>query len=366
MSMSSYVYLPGQQTCVAVSEDGRSVAVGSDQGTVSVLSIDFGIASASGVIFGAAADGSQASAAAIGASAPLMFASGLADPMNTDIGYTSMAGYTSGGNSSARSAGAKGGKWMLSHVLHGHDAAILDVAINADHDTVASASADGTVVLWARRSGQYLRTLEPAGADSSHLDDVVPAIPSHSHGYSRIERVLLSSEALLICYSVSGSLSPGDYCDRLDPVRSLNQSTNVIPQAHQGSSHGDGSSGPGSQGMVYESSQNSSRAEHGNGCTSEIAALHVYNINGQHLCTRRLVHHLRDIALTKDGRFGACVSYDSRVAVFDTHTLGIVRQFELPACGCSVAWSGVTEQQLLVGCEGGQIVVISTDLSCLH
>ncbi|KAJ2316297.1 hypothetical protein GGI00_007033, partial [Coemansia sp. RSA 2681] len=123
--------------------------------------------------------------------------------------------------------------------------------------------------------------------------------------------------------------------------------------------------GTASQGIYASSQREGGNADIDEGA-SEVAALHVYGINGRHLRTRKLVRHLRDIALTRDGKYGACVSLDSRVAVFDTHTLGIVRQFELPACGCSVAWSGSSEQQLVVGCEGGRIVVISADLSLIH
>ncbi|KAI7829992.1 hypothetical protein BX661DRAFT_96066 [Kickxella alabastrina] len=107
--------------------------------------------------------------------------------------------FGSGGNS------GRCGRWSLQHVLHGHDAAVLDVSINSDHDTVASASADGTMILWAARSGQYLRTLIPVPADGVCVDDSIPAIAGQLERYSRIERVLVSSAGLVLCYSVSGS-----------------------------------------------------------------------------------------------------------------------------------------------------------------
>ncbi|KAJ2844413.1 hypothetical protein IWW36_005198 [Coemansia brasiliensis] len=201
---------------------------------------------------------------------------------------------------------AQPGQWKLQHMLCGHDAAVLDVAVNADHDMVVSASSDGTVIIWSVRSGQYLQTL---------ISNVLPA---------RIERVLISAEALIICYSVSGS----DSHDQLDPCRSLSLSYATNTKG------------------IYSA--------------AEVAALHVYSTNGRHLRTRKLVHELCDIALAQDGQYGACVSRDSRVAVFDTHTLSVVRQFELPACGCSITWG--TPQQLVVGCEGGSIVVISADI----
>ncbi|KAJ2826889.1 hypothetical protein IWW50_002154 [Coemansia erecta] len=264
---------------------------------------------------------------------------------------------------------ARTGRWAVRHVLQGHDAAVLDVAVNTDHDIVASASADGTVIVWAARAGQYLRTIVPAfiarpGAGSS---DTIPPAPCHDERYSRIERVRISAEALIVCYSVSGSVHASENCDRLDPVRALNQSARAmvgfgsdaleISQGHPSSQD----THDNSQKSGDRSTQNATESGYIDESAAEVAALHVYSINGRHLRTRKLVHHLRDMALTRDGKYGACVSLDSRVAVFDAHTLGVVRQFELPSCGCSVTWSGTSEQQLIVGCEGGRIVVISVD-----
>ncbi|KAJ2449986.1 hypothetical protein EV183_004577 [Coemansia sp. RSA 2336] len=263
------MYLPDQPTCVSVG--GQYMAVGSEQGTVAILSA--GATSAPLVDNSAAESSSWLSAA------------------------------TAGQTESSMAASEKA-QWTLQHMLCGHDAAVMDVAINADHDMVVSASCDGTAIIWAARSGQYLQTLTSTAS---------PA---------RIERVLISAEALILCYSVSGSNSR----DQLDPCRSLS-----LPYA----------------------AKDACPAE-------EVAALHVYSTNGRHLRTRKLVHELCDIALTQDGRYGACVSRDSRVAVFDAHTLSVVRQFELPACGCSIAWG--TPQQLVVGCEGGSIVVISAEI----
>ncbi|KAJ1868060.1 hypothetical protein LPJ78_000557 [Coemansia sp. RSA 989] len=262
------MYLPDQPTCVSVG--GQYMAVGSEQGTVAILSAS---ATSTPPIGSSAVESSWLSAATIGQTDSSMVVSEKA-------------------------------QWTLQHMLCGHDAAVLDVAINADHDMVVSASSDGTAIIWAARSGQYLQTLT-SNASSA-----------------RIERVLISAEALILCYSVSGS----DSCDQLDPCQS--------------------------HGLPY-AAKDTCPAE-------EVAALHVYSTNGRHLRTRKLVHELCDIALTQDGRYGACVSRDSRVAVFDAHTLSVVRQFELPACGCSIAWG--TPQQLVVGCEGGSMVVISAEI----
>ncbi|KAJ2416874.1 hypothetical protein GGI10_000651 [Coemansia sp. RSA 2530] len=357
----SCLYLSDQQTCVAVSENGFYAVVGSAQGAVSVLCAEH-LSNSSGArstAFGT--EGSSISAA------PALFAAGLADPMSTDIGHTSMAAYSYG--DAGTSAGSSTG-WTVNHVLHGHDAAVLGVAISDDHDLVASASADGTVILWSRRSGQYLRTLAPVSPANIHPDDCIPTIPNHRQRYSRIERVFISAEALVLCYSVSGSVESGKNCDRLDPVRTASQYRHGLapPQVFGPDL---ANLGADSQGIYVSSQREGSAAsdELGTGIdkdASEVAALHVYGVNGRHLRTRKLVRHLRDIALTRDGKYGACVSLDSRVAVFDTNTLGVVRQFELPASGCSVTWSGSSEQQLVVGCEGGRIVVLAADLSVIH
>ncbi|KAJ1938231.1 Neurobeachin-like protein 1 [Linderina pennispora] len=231
--------------------------------------------------------------------------------MNPELGHTSMAAYSNSSGFTGQS-----GKWTLMHVLLAHDASVLDVAVSTDHGIVAGASADGTVVIWTLRSGQYLRSLMPC-VDPT-IGDAIPQISDRARGM-RVERVLITAAAHILCYSVRGS------GDKLDPDRA-----------------------------VFGSEEGGE------------AALHVYNVNGRHMRTRKLAHRLHDIAVTRDGMFGAVVSSDARVAVFDVHTLGIVRQFELPACGCSVAWSGATEQQIIVGCEGGTIVVISADLSYIH
>ncbi|KAJ2361412.1 hypothetical protein H4S02_007745 [Coemansia sp. RSA 2611] len=363
---SSCVYLPDQPSCVAVSNDGRCAAAGTEQGTVAIFRIDAEM-DVGDVSSAAASALLDADPALLGSGLPLLFATGLADPMNTSIGYTSMAAF--GRDAAMLPGAAKAGQLALRHVVHGHDAAVLDVAVNADHDVVASASSDGTVIMWSARTGQYLRTLAPAFISGASLgsSDIVPPAPSHHERYARVERVLISAEALVICYSVSGSVSASENCDRLDPVRALNQSARAMPAckpAVQEADHGV----PASQ-DAYGSSQRSSNTQSATGShyvdegAAEVAALHVYSVNGRHLRTRKLVHHLRDMALTQDGRYGACVSLDARVAVFDAHTLGVVRQFELPCRGCSVAWSGASEQQLVVGCEGGRLVVISVDLA---
>ncbi|KAJ1735128.1 hypothetical protein LPJ61_000722 [Coemansia biformis] len=331
---SSCAYLPDLQSCVAVSSDGSRVAAGSAQGAVSIWVLDHatGGGSSGGTVAGmTAATLGSVEPALPGIGAPLLFAAGLADPMNTSIGHTSMAAYSGGGSRNAA------GRWALRHILHGHDAAVLDVAIDTDHDLVASASSDGTVILWAERAGQYLRTLVPAHGGASGCGDAIPPLPSHRGRNSRVERVLVSAEALIVCYSVSGAPGVGESGDRLDPSRQLNQNAEAMPQ-HRPAGEGE----------------------------AEVGALHVFSVNGRHLRTRKLMHHLRDMALTKDGRYGACVSSDSRVAIFDTHTLGVVRQFELPSCGCSIAWSGASERQLVVGCEGGRVVVISADAPPEH
>ncbi|KAJ2819555.1 Neurobeachin-like protein 1, partial [Coemansia furcata] len=360
------LYLSDQQTCVTVSENGFYAVTGSAQGAVTVLCTERlpnDIGASSAIV------GSDAGGKSVAATVPALFAAGLADPMNTDIGHTSMAAYSSG-DVGASAGNSNGDGWVVNHVLHGHDAVVLDVAISCDNDIVASASADGTVILWTGRSGRYLRTLAPVSPANSHPDDCIPTIPNHHQRYSRIERVFISAEALVLCYSVSGSIESSGNCDRLDPVRTAGQyHPDLVPRQVLESDSTNLSAD--SQG-IYVNSQRDDNAvsdEHVADIdegASEVAALHVYGINGHHLRTRRLVRHLRDIALTRDGKYGACVSLDSRVAVFDTHTLGVVRQFELPACGCSVAWSGASERQLIVGCEGGRIVVISADLSLVH
>ncbi|KAJ2864991.1 hypothetical protein GGH94_002533 [Coemansia aciculifera] len=363
----SCLYLSDQQTCVAISENGFYAVVGSAQGAVSVVCTECspnGFGGGGSAVLGPDRGGVNGVAAV-----PALFAAGLADPMNTDIGHTSMAAYSSGDVGAGAGNSSTDG-WVVNHVLHGHDAAVLDVAISDDHDIVASASADGTVILWAERSGRYLRTLVPVSPANAHPEDCIPTILNHHQRYSRIERIFISAEALVLCYSVSGSIESSDNCDRLDPVRTASQyHPDLAPVQVVGPDPTN--FGADSQGMYVNSQREGSAAndEHiasidEGAC--EVAALHVYGINGRHLRTRKLVRHLRDIALTRDGKYGACVSLDSRVAVFDTHTLDVVRQFELPACGCSVTWSGSSEQQLVVGCEGGQIVVISADLSLMH
>ncbi|KAJ2490685.1 hypothetical protein IWW37_002972 [Coemansia sp. RSA 2050] len=362
----SCLYLSDQQTCVAVSENGFYAVVGSAQGVVSVLCAESlsNSLSARSTVFGPEGSGVSSVSAV-----PAMFAAGLADPMSTDVGHTSMAAYSYGDVGPGASSSSNNG-WVVNHALHGHDAAVLGVAISDDHDMVASASADGTVILWSRRSGLYLRTLVPVSPDNTHPDDCIPTIPDHHHRYSRIERVFISAEALVLCYSVSGSIESCDNCDRLDPVRTASQYRHgLAPPQVLGPDLTN--VGVDSQGIYVNSQREGSAAsnEHGTSVdegASEVAALHVYGVNGRHLRTRKLVRHLRDIALTRDGRYGACVSLDSHVAVFDTNTLGVVRQFELPASGCSVTWSGSSEQQLVVGCEGGRIVVLAADLSVIH
>ncbi|KAJ2866440.1 hypothetical protein GGI22_001285, partial [Coemansia erecta] len=395
ISASSDLYLPGHQTCVATDNYGACVAVGSSDGSVCILSTGFVPDSGSGrtaaAIAAAAVFGSDIEApntADTSAVAPLLFATGIGDPMNTNIGHTSMAAYASGASSSsgtfgyrgpagdgssARSGDGKGGRWILQHVLHGHDAAVLDVAVDGDHDIVASASVDGTVSLWTKHTGRYLRSIVPVSPSSTHPDDAVPTIACHHSRYARIERVLISPEALVVCYSVSGALGADNNRDRLDPTRALNQESRVLPSQSLGSETDradNGNSTPnqdlfshyfnsqkGNISAGHSSSQREERTPDGkdhqgsaiDSGASEVAALHVYTINGRHLRTRKLVHHLRDMALTKDGKFGACVNLNSRVAVFETHTLSIVRQFELPACGYSVSWSGTSEQQIIVG-----------------
>ncbi|KAJ2160579.1 hypothetical protein GGF46_002175, partial [Coemansia sp. RSA 552] len=346
---SSSVYVPGQATCVALSSNGQSAVVGTGQGTVAVLSVDFADAGSADSVASSllGADSSLTSA-----SAPLLFASGLVDPMSTSIGYTSMAAYTRD-TASPVSADGRAGKWVLRHVLCSHDAAVLDVAVDTDHDLVASASSDGTIIMWGWRSGQYLRTLVPAYSEGPSSCDVAPPALRHHQRYSRVERVLISSEALVVCYSVSGTVRSDENCDRMDPVRALGQSAKTVYGYSAGEQKAGTAISPGTAECM------AGTTEHIGEGGAEAAALHVYGINGRHLRTRKLVHPLRDIALTQDGRFGACVSLDSRVAVFDTYTLGVVRQFELPACGCSITWSGASEQQLIVGCEGGLVVVIA-------
>ncbi|KAJ2715225.1 hypothetical protein H4R19_001315 [Coemansia spiralis] len=325
---SCCAYLADQQSCIAVSGDGTRVAAGSAQGMVSILALEHATEPgvAGGVAAAAAATVNIASALP-GIGVPLLFAAGLADPMNTSLGHTSMAAYSAG---SPRGVARR---WTLRHVMHGHDAAVLDVAIDTDHDLVASASSDGTVILWAERTGQYLRTVVPIDEGASGCRDATPPLPRHHRRYSRVERVFVGAEATLVCYTVSGATGAAENSDQLDPARPLNQCAIPMPPNPTAS------------------------------CRSEVAALHVFSINGRHLRTRKLVHHLRDVALTRDGRYGACVSSDSRVAIFDTHTLGIVRQFELPGCGRSVVWSGASEQQLVVGCEGGRMVIVSAGAS---
>ncbi|KAJ2726135.1 hypothetical protein GGI07_000774 [Coemansia sp. Benny D115] len=394
INATSCLYMPDQLTCVSVGETGTCAVAGSSQGMVFVLGADFG----SGCYFGSGVDASGLGNGPIAAAAaPLLFAAGLADPMNTEVGYTSMSAYSSkgssgigiGGGSSSIWPGTNGsggtvaggcgnsygggangestgaGKWTLQHMLHGHDGAVLDTAISSDHDVIASASVDGTVILWAARAGQYLRTLMPASPQNGHLDDYLPAIARGQRWYSRAEQVLVSADGLVICYTVSGSDDAIANRDKKDPLRALNRSFAAIAEQSDGLISSASNGGSDSQARSNEASQGSSdTADFAGEC--EVAALHVYNINGRHLRTRKLVHRLNDMALTKDGRYGACVSADSRVAVFDCRTLGVVRQFELPACGLSVVWSGASEQQLVVGCEGGRLVVISADLSYIH
>ncbi|KAJ2625433.1 hypothetical protein GGI25_000528 [Coemansia spiralis] len=410
INASSSIYLPGQQTSVAIDSAGACIAVGSSEGAVCILSIRFEqrgggsntvAAFAATAIFGTEFGGIDSETTS--AIAPLLFATGIGDPMNTDIGYTSMAAYASnacnsdtlydGGASSSISGnvgsfgggGVNGsaGRWALQHVLHGHDAAVLDVAVDVDHDIVASASVDGTVILWGVQAGRYLRSLIPVCPGNIHPDDGIPTVACHQHRYTRIERVLISSEALIVCYSVSGSIKANENRDRLDPTRALDQESLTMLQQklepdtrdalESASSTQDKHNNYYSSQQSNDNGSSSKSKAHGKEYSIdiddgafEIAALHVYNINGRHLRTRKLKHHIRDIALTRDGKYGVFVSQNSRVAVFETRSLSVVRQFELPACGCSVAWSGSTEQQIIVGCEGGIVVVISADLSVLR
>lgn len=354
----SAMYLSAELTCVSLSEAGINAVVGTSEGSLMVLMLDFGTLGSGTMIAGALNSnsgvklfgtelGSIGPASTLvsplgGATPAMLVASGLADPMDTNLGRTSMAAYASGSNKEG-SGIPKSGRWIMHHMLQGHDAAVLDVSVSDGHDLIASASADGTVILWTKRTGQYLRSLVPVvyGDKDNHLDDATPAIPDHSMHYSRIERVLITAEGLVICYSVSGSKGANVYADLLDPARVVASSCKAIetPLARFPDDHS---------------------ADH------EEAALHVYNVNGRHQHTRQLRHHLRDIALTRDGKYCACVSTDSRVSVFESSTLRVVRQFELPACGGSITWSGASEQQLIVGCEGGRIVVISADYTFMH
>ncbi|KAJ1735090.1 hypothetical protein LPJ72_002038 [Coemansia sp. Benny D160-2] len=429
-SAFSDIPLPGQQMCVAADGCGGSrVAVGSSDGSICILNIVVSAERTSGsttaAIAATAMFGSDFATSGMertSAMAPLLFATGMGNPMDVEIGHTSMAAYasstsspsalfgegrsaigggiaggSSGGSASGSNAGGhynssvgdgKAGSWTLQHVLHGHDAAVLDVAVDSDHDVVAGASVDGTVSLWTVRTGRYLRSLVPVCPSITHPDDAIPAIARHQNRCARVERVLISSEALVICYSVSGALGADDNRDRLDPTRAFNQTLLTMPGQSLGSESGSlSNSHSASSQDRYSHYYNSQKSNVSDGSSRregkaaddnnpqgspiddgafEIAALHVYTINGRHLRTRKLVHHLRDIALTKDGKYGVCVNLNSRVAIFETNTLSIVRQFELPACGCSVSWSGASERQIIVGCEGGLVVVISADLSVVH
>ncbi|KAJ2079660.1 hypothetical protein H4R24_003630 [Coemansia sp. RSA 988] len=367
---SSCTYIPDPPSCVDVTSDGMYAVVGSSQGTVAVLVGEAAWSASRSRTGSAALFDSDAGLTSV--NAPLLFATGMADPMNPNVGHTSMAAYTSGsvrGDSEVLES-VKAGLWAVHHILHGHDSAVLDAAIDVDHDLVASGASDGTVILWTAKTGQYLHTLFPTycdGYDSSSDDFILPFPRSHLR-YSRIERVLISVEALVVCYSVSGATDVGENYDKLDPARSVGQSAmTMLPLVSGG--------GPAMQETRdnFQLSNNSTvassdcdinlanRPGYIDGDAAEVGALHVYGINGRRLRTRRLVHCLRDMALTPDGKYGACVSTDSRVAVFEVNTLGVVRQFELPSCGCSVAWSGTSNQQLIVGCDGGRVVVISVD-----
>ncbi|KAJ2584138.1 hypothetical protein EV177_010102, partial [Coemansia sp. RSA 1804] len=198
----------------------------------------------------------------------------------------------------------------------------------SDHDVVAGASVDGTVSLWTVRTGRYLRSLVPVCPSIAHPDDAIPTIACHQNRYARVERVLISSKALVICYSVSGALGADDNRDRLDSTRAFNQTLPTMPgqslESESGSLSNSHSASSQDRYSHYYNSQKSNvsdgssrregkAADDNNPQGSpiddgafEIAALHVYTINGRHLRTRKLVHHLRDIALTKDGKYGVC------------------------------------------------------------
>jgi len=63
-----------------------------------------------------------------------------------------------GGGGAAAAAGLLPDKPR--HVLHGHDDEVTCVVVSAALDTVVSGSADGTAIVHALRTGQYVRTVE--------------------------------------------------------------------------------------------------------------------------------------------------------------------------------------------------------------
>lgn len=56
-------------------------------------------------------------------------------------------------------------------VLRGHDAPVTCVALHGELDVAISGSEDGTVNVYALRSGRYVRTLRPKGCEIARAPD---------------------------------------------------------------------------------------------------------------------------------------------------------------------------------------------------
>ncbi|KAL1924319.1 uncharacterized protein VTP21DRAFT_7354 [Calcarisporiella thermophila] len=89
--------------------------------------------------------------------------------------------------------------------------------------------------------------------------------------------------------------------------------------------------------------------------------IHVLSINGKLLKSRRLPSRLNDLVSSSDGRYVVVALEEAQVSIFDLEDLSLVYDYTLPEVARSVALSD-HQQQIILGCEGGKLIVISCDL----
>ncbi|TPX69384.1 hypothetical protein SpCBS45565_g02416 [Spizellomyces sp. 'palustris'] len=160
-------------------------------------------------------------------------------------------------------------------VFCGHDDQVTAVAVNVEHGIVVSGSKDGSVIIHTLHDARYLRTLRP--------------LPSKSSEILCIHRVLITSLACIVVYTEAACRETSTPSG---PLYSATIPVNVAP--------------------------------------SNVCYLHTYTINGKPVHTRMFITRLSDIKASRDGGFLVGADEKGGILVMKTPRWVAILKFELP------------------------------------
>ncbi|KAI9338507.1 hypothetical protein BDR26DRAFT_838162 [Obelidium mucronatum] len=180
-------------------------------------------------------------------------------------------------------------------VFYGHDEEVTCVAVNIDQDLVVSGSKDGTCIVHALGTAQYLRTIRPHAS-----------IGESTFRFS-ICKILITRQGLVVLSEES--VRPLAIVEDF----SVCNNSELMEPGNLGGNHDDG--------CIKDASKNFSKFQRG----TRMSHLDVYSVNGACLKTRQFGGVVGDVVSSEDGMYLMLTTFardDQGTSIMSQHTNG--------------------------------------------